>query len=164
MSERPFFFLCASLALASVACASGSKNPGPAQQVEPGSEKQAPAVAAEDEGPPPFDVLIEHWEGPAGEEAQVLVTVKAKQGFKINDKYPHKVKLDAPPAGLTVPMLEITKEHAQLSGDQSITYTIPATAAKAGQYQLNGVVKLSVCSQDQCRMAKEKMTASVTAQ
>ncbi len=134
------------------------------KEATPATEEGAPVAASEEAGPPPFDIEVQDWEGPAGEEALVLVTVKAKSGFKINEKYPHKVKLDPPPKGLSLPMLTIRKKDAQVSGDKSITYTIPATAAKAGEYQLSGVVKLSVCNKEQCRMAKEKLTAKLTAQ
>lgn len=147
------------------ACSSGSTTPAPAKEaIEPASLEPVAAKGADDDGPAPFDIEVTDWEGPAGEEAQVVVTVKAKTGFKINAKYPHKVSLDAPPAGLTLPMTTIRKEDAQLNGDESITYTIPATAAEAGQYQLKGVVRLSVCNKEQCRMAKENMTANLTAQ
>lgn len=147
------------------ACSSNTQTTEPAKEatdkaaVEPGQK-----VVTEDEGPPPFDIVVQDWEGPAGEEGQVIVTVKAKEGFKINDKYPHKVKLDDPPEGLSLPLTTIAKKDAQVNGDKSITYTIPATAAKVGQYKLGGVVKLSVCNKEQCRMAKEKLAANVTAQ
>ena len=145
------------------ACASGTPSE-PVKKADGPTDAEGRVVLSEDDGPPPFEVNVKDWEGPIGEEGQVIVTVKARPGFKINDKYPHKVKLDAPPDGLSLPVQEIAKKDAQVDGDKSITYTIPATAAKAGQYKLKGVVKLSVCNKEQCRMAKEKMTASVTAQ
>ncbi len=157
-----FSFGALLLATAFGAGCSSSSPPAP-----PAAKEPTPAVAAApeaDEGPAPFEVEVQDWEGPAGEEAQILVTVKATSGFKINEQYPHKVQLDAPPDGLTVPMTTLRKEDAQLNGDKSITYTIPATAAKAGQYRLKGEVKLSVCSAEQCRMAKEKVAANLTAQ
>jgi hypothetical protein len=163
MTRLNTFLVGACLAMGVAACSSGSKSSEPAKEAKPSTDPGL-TVVNDEGGPPPFDVEVQDWEGPAGEEGQILVTVKAKTGFKINDKYPHKVKLDAPPDGLSVPMLTIAKKDAQLSGDKSITYTIPATAAKAGQYQLSGVVKLSVCSKDQCRMAKEQVSANVTAQ
>ncbi len=125
---------------------------------------RAGGVPSDNSGPPPFEIEVRDWEGPIGEEAQVTVTVKAKSGFKINDKYPHQVKLDTPPDGLAVPTLTFAKEHAQRNGDASITYTIVATAAKAGQYPITGEIKLSVCSADQCRTAREPMMALLTAQ
>lgn len=158
----PAAILLATLSV--TACSSGSTTPAPAKEAVEARTPEPVAASAEEEGPAPFDIEVNDWEGPAGEEAQVLVTVKAKTGFKINAKYPHKVSLDPPPAGLTLPMTTIRKEDAQVNGDESITYTIPATAAEAGEYQLQGVVRLSVCNEEQCRMAKEKLTAKLTAQ
>ncbi len=153
--------------LLSVGCASGSKSTEPAKEgakAPAGSKDGNGGLAVDDAGPAPFDILVESWEGPAGEEGQVVVTVKAKDGYKINDKYPHKVSLESPPAGLDVPLKTIAKKDAQLNGDKSITYTIPATATKVGEYELKGTIRLSVCNEDTCRMAKEPMVASISAQ
>jgi hypothetical protein len=141
------------------ACAADAKTTdskvGEAKATEPALAE--PEVTA-------FDLEVKNWEGPTGEEGQVIVTVKARSGFHINDKYPHKVKLDDPPDGLTLPVREMGKENAQLDGEQALTYTIPATPTKAGEYKLTGVVKLSVCSEEQCKIAKEQLDARVTAQ
>jgi hypothetical protein len=160
---RTSTILASLFALSLGACASGSNSSEPTKEGAKSPEKEVVA-AKEDEGPPAFEVDVKDWEGPTGEEGQVVVTVKAKTGFKINDKYPHKVTLDAPPDGVSLPMTTIAKKDAQLNGDKSITYTIPATCSKAGQYKLSGVVKLSVCNEETCRMAKEKIAANVTAQ
>ena len=145
------------LALAT-ACAS-TKTAGDGASTDP------PAVSAEAEAdePAPFDVEVADWEGKAGDDALIVVIVKAKNGFKINAEYPHKVVLDAPPEGVTLAATTIRKADAEVEGEKSIRYAITATTASAGDYDVTGTVKLSVCNEEQCRMAKERVTARLAA-
>ncbi len=145
-----------------VAACGGSTASEPDAKIGEGTPAIAStAEAAEEE--PPYDVDVQGWEGAAGEDAQLVVTVKARDGFKINKDYPHKIVLETPPDGVSLPMMTVRKKDAKLDGDKSITYSIPAKAAKSGDYAVKGLVKLSVCNEEQCRMAKEEMTASLSA-
>jgi hypothetical protein len=127
----------------------------------PGSS--VPEEVANPAETPPFDVTVRDWEGSAGDDAQIVVIVTARDGFKINAGYPHKVVLDPPPEGLTLPMSTVRKEDAELDGTKSITYAIPAKPSQSGTFEVTGLVKLSVCNPEQCRMAKKRLMARVTA-
>jgi hypothetical protein len=107
---------------------------------------------------------VSDWEGPAGEEGYVIVSIKANAGFKINKKYPQKVSLSDPPAGLMVPQRTLKMADAQLQGDRALIFTIPVTAERVGEFDLRGKIKLSVCSESQCRTEKHALHAHVVAQ
>jgi hypothetical protein len=111
-----------------------------------------------------YTMSVTNWEGPTGEEGYVVVTIEAKNGHKINKEYPHKVSLDAPPKGLDLPMRTMKRADAEADGDKRLVFSIPAVPNQAGEYALNGKVKLSVCNDDTCQMAKEKLAARVVAQ
>jgi len=99
----------------------------------------------------------------AGGEGRVLVTVKAKSGYHVNDKYPHKVKVDEPPRGLEVAKRELKKDDGKFKDPQTFELAIPVKANSAGSYTLGVEVKTSVCSETKCLMKTERLTAKLTA-
>lgn len=99
----------------------------------------------------------------AGAEGAIVVTVKAKGTYHVNDKYPHKVKVDDPPAGVDVPKRELKKDDGAFKDAQTFEVKIPVKAANAGQYRIGLEVRTSVCSATQCLMKKERLTANVSA-
>jgi len=100
----------------------------------------------------------------AGGEGRVIVTVKAKSGYHVNDKYPHKVKVDEPPRGLEVAKRELKKDDGKFKDPQTFELAIPVKAASAGSYTLAVEVKTSVCSDTKCLMKTERLTAKLTAE
>jgi hypothetical protein len=122
-----------------------------------------PAAAAT-VAPNSYELEVSGWEGPVGEEGYVMVTITAKGDHHINSSYPQKVKLDAPEAGLALPARELRLADAQLENERRLTYTVPVTPERAGEYLLRGEVHLSVCNEDQCRIDKAPLSARVVAQ
>lgn len=123
-----------------------------------------PAVTAAPTAAPPYAVDVKGWEGPVGEEGYVIVSVVAKDGHKINEEYPQRVYLDDGGKALELPLRRVEMKDAQLDGEGTLVFTLPATPKVAGEHRMKGKIKLSVCSGDQCRTATEPLDAAVTAQ
>lgn len=137
----------------------GCERSGPAPAPSAGVASARPTTSA-----PPYAVEVEGWEGPVGEEGYVIVSVVAKDGHKINDAYPQRVQLDDGGEALELPLRRVEMKDAQLDGEGRLVFTVPATPKIAGEHRLKGEIRLSVCSGDQCRTAREPLDARVTAQ
>lgn len=97
-----------------------------------------------------------------GKEATVSVTLKAKAGFKVNEKYPIKLSLDANDA-LELPKSELKREDGKEVDKQTFTFNVALKAKSAGKHALKGKIKLSVCNESQCLIDKKDIVASVVA-
>jgi hypothetical protein len=81
-------------------------------------------------------------------------------GYKVNEEYPYKCKLDAPPAaGVTYPTAVVTEVERT---KQLATMKIPFVAAKAGTARVGGTCSLSVCSEENCVIEKVALATDVT--
>lgn len=109
-----------------------------------------------------YTLVVKDGSAKVGQEGHIVVTVKAKSGFKVNEKYPHKVKLDNAPDGLEYPKKILKKGDAELS-KKSLTFRIPVKATKAGSFSVKGKIKISVCNEQSCLIKKEKLSAKLTA-
>jgi hypothetical protein len=98
----------------------------------------------------------------AGAEGMLVVTIKAKGDHKVNEEYPHKVKLDDPPAGIELPKSKLTKDEGSFSDKKTFTFKIPVKGKTAGSHTVTGMVKFSVCNESQCVIKKETIKAVVT--
>lgn len=98
----------------------------------------------------------------AGGEGVVVVTIKAKGDHKVNEEYPHKVKLNDPPAGLELPKTKLSKAEGTFSDKKTFTFNVPVKGKSAGTHTLTGEVKFSVCNDSQCVIKKESIKAVVT--
>lgn len=136
------------------------------QEAEPAPSQPVPALSppAPSNTAPPYAIEVEGWEGPVGEEGYVIVSVVAKDGHKINKDYPQRVHLDDGGAALELPLRRVEMKDAQLDGEGTLVFTLPATPKVAGEHRLKGKIRLSVCSGDLCRTATEPLDAAVTAQ
>jgi hypothetical protein len=99
----------------------------------------------------------------AGGEGSIVVTIKAKPGFKVNKEYPHKVKAENPPDGVELKKSEATKADGTFKDESTFEMTLPVKAVKAGSYDIELKVKTSVCNDSQCLIKKETLTAKVVA-
>lgn len=104
-----------------------------------------------------FDLSVSHGKANVGEEATILVTIKARDGFKCNDQYPHKVKKLKGSDGVTVP--EIVA--GTLKG-KTILFSIPATPTALGEHTVTGEIRFSVCNEEACLIKKVPLSAKVT--
>lgn len=97
----------------------------------------------------------------AGSSTAVQAVLVAKEGYKCNDKYPFKFKLDPAPAGLSYPE-PIAKSVTY--GPKRTTLAIPVAAEKAGSYTVSGTFSLSVCNDTACKMQRESLSVPLEVQ
>jgi len=133
-------------------------------QAEPPSISGPPSPMASASGQDPYEMTVTSWEGPIGEEGYVVVSIEARDGYKINTEYPQKVVMSEPPEGLSLPLRTLRMEHAERESDQRLVFSVPAVPDRAGEYDLTGIVRLSVCNDDVCKIGKEQLSARVVAQ
>lgn len=99
----------------------------------------------------------------SGGEGTFTITIKAKSGFKVNEDYPHKVKLDDPPSGVTLDKDQLKKKDGTFEDKQTFSFKGKVKATSAGKKKLTGLVKTSVCNESQCLIKKEKIAITVDA-
>ena len=99
----------------------------------------------------------------SGGEGTFTITIKAKNGFKVNKDYPHKVKLDEPPSGVSLDKQKLKKKDGSFEDKQTFSFKGKVKATSAGKKTVTGLVKTSVCNESQCLIKKEKITISVDA-
>ncbi len=110
-----------------------------------------------------YEVTVQDASGAVGEATSIVVVIKATGQYKVNAKYPHKVNLAEPPAGLELPQRILKRADGQLDDAQTFTFRIPAKASKAGSFAVDGKLKFSVCDATSCLIKKEALAATVTA-
>jgi hypothetical protein len=109
-----------------------------------------------------YSVVVKDGSGKVGEEAHIIVTVTAKQGYKVNDQYPHKLKLKHAPAGLEYLKPVMKASDAEIAKSK-LTFRVPVKATKAGTFAIKGKLKLSVCNDQSCLIKKEVLSAAMKA-
>ena len=105
----------------------------------------------------------------AGAEATAKVTVTPASGFHVNTEFPIKLTLEAP-EGVTLAKTEFKaggsdkgKGDADVLEEQQLLIGVKLTAAKSGNYTINGTFKFAVCDKDSCRPKKESIAIQVAA-
>ncbi|MFH1452478.1 MAG: hypothetical protein ABIH00_00680 [Armatimonadota bacterium] len=97
-----------------------------------------------------------------GQSGDITVKIKAKQGFKINNAYPIKLKMSAPPDGIQYKKLTLKREDGMLEADGKIfVFKVPVTAVQAGTFRVKGELKFSVCNDSRCVIEKKTITANM---
>jgi opacity protein-like surface antigen len=99
----------------------------------------------------------------AGAPGYFLVVIEATAGYKVNTKFPHKLKLAAAPDGLKLPKMILKKKDGTFAGEKTFTFKVPIEASKPGRYGVEGKLKLSVCNAETCLIKKEKLRAIIKA-
>ncbi len=97
-----------------------------------------------------------------GKEGFITVQIKAQEGFKVNDQYPHKIKFKAAPDGVSVPKM-VRKDKGRFDGTKKFTFRVPVTASKAGLFTVSGKLKFSVCNDKSCLIQKKNSKVAVNA-
>jgi hypothetical protein len=116
-----------------------------------------------DEGTLTIDPVIAH----AGAEASTIVRVTPASGFHVSTEIPTTLTL-APPAGVTIAKPRFTAGQGQRGdadefSEQSLSFVVKATAARAGTYAIRGSFNFGVCRRDSCHPKKQPITITVTA-
>lgn len=148
--------VAAATSLALAACGDAAHGPPPATSA---SAAPTPAASAAPEvKAKAFTAKIVGGEAHAGAEDAVEVSVVPAAGYHINEEYPYKFKLDAPPSGVTYPKDVVTDvvRSAQLA-----TMKVPFSASTPGTVRVSGTCAISVCNPDQCVIEKVALATEV---
>jgi hypothetical protein len=144
------------------AAASPSAGPGTSANATAAATSSASAAVAQGQaqGNDAYSAWLQsagkYTAGVAGTVQAVLV---AKPGYKCNEKYPYKFKLDPAPAGVSYPE---TTVRGITYGTTRSTLSIPFVAAQAGSYTVSGTFALSVCNETTCKVQKQALSVPIT--
>ncbi len=96
-----------------------------------------------------------------GKPGAVTAVVTANDPFKCNDKYPYKLKLAAPPPGVTFTSDVV---RGMQVGAKRSTMAVPFTASEAGAKTISGELSFSVCTDEKCLVEKRNVSVTVNVQ
>ncbi len=94
----------------------------------------------------------------AGKAGTVRAVVVAKGEFKTNPNYPYKVKMAAPPAGVSYPQPIV---RAVSRTDKRAVITVPVVPTSAGPKTVRGTFYFSVCTAEQCQIKKQSLAVTI---
>ncbi len=97
-----------------------------------------------------------------GKKGFITVEIKAGEGYKVNDQYPHKIKFKSIPDGLSVPKM-VKKKDGAFEGKKVFRFKVAVTAAKAGDFKVSGKLKFSVCNDKSCIIQKKMIKVALSA-
>lgn len=117
------------------------------------AKHESEAFVAEMSSPGPLAV---------GKDGMIVVTLKAKEGFKINDEYPIKFTLGAAPAGVVFSKSEFKRADGTFEAKVG-KFEVPVKVAKAGKFLVQGTLKFSVCNDKTCLLDKRDLSAEIEA-
>ncbi len=100
-----------------------------------------------------------------GKEGYFEITVKPKDGYKINLQYPFKFKLaDPPPENVAFTKTVLVRSDREVTlAEKGAVMKFPVTAKTASKVTITGKLSLSVCSDANCVMDKVDLEASIDA-
>ena len=96
-----------------------------------------------------------------GQAARAVVRVAPKGPWKVNLKYPIRLKLQ-PPAGVALAKTELAAADAQVS-EKEAKFEVAYTLKEAGPKTVSGELKFSVCVSDKCDIKKEAVSWTTSA-
>ena len=96
-----------------------------------------------------------------GQAATAVVRVVPKHPWKVNTRYPIRLRLQ-PPAGVDVAKVELVAADAQVS-EKEAKFELGFTLKEAGAKTVNGELKFSVCVADKCDIKKEAVSWTTSA-
>jgi hypothetical protein len=95
----------------------------------------------------------------AGQPAAVEVVLEAKGPYKVNDKYPIKLKLsDA--TGVSYPSKVVAKDQVQLDPKRAVM-NVSFTPERPGKTKIGGQFAFSVCTEERCLVEKRELALDV---
>jgi hypothetical protein len=96
-----------------------------------------------------------------GQAARAVVRVVPKHPWKVNLRYPIRLKLQ-PPAGVEVAKTDLVAADAQVS-EKEAKFQVGYTLKEAGAKTVSGELKFSVCVADKCDIKKEAVSWTTSA-
>ena len=138
-----------SASASAVAVASASAPPAP----------DPPPVTSEKVGDGGFSLWMQSpGRAKVGQPSFVEVVLVAKGDFHCNDKYPYKLKLAAPSAGVSYPQAIV--RDASISPSRTVLRA-PFVASTPGDARIAGTFFFSVCTENKCRIETQAVGLSV---
>lgn len=96
----------------------------------------------------------------ASEQGFVEVVLVPRGEFHCNEQYPYKMKLGAPPAGVTYPSPVVRGEGLTVSPTRAVL-RVPFVAQSPGEARVAGKFSFSVCTSQQCVMDSRDLSVTV---
>ncbi|MBN1947425.1 MAG: hypothetical protein JW797_17270 [Bradymonadales bacterium] len=152
-------------ALATGAEPSSPQELTPAQEAGAGQVPSTTAVAivpGDVEGPN-YHIVVPALSLPPWGQGQLELRVVGHSGFHVNLEYPWRLRID-PPSGLTVEPLEFDPTGAAVFTQQEAVFRVPVAAGDAGEYQVDGQLRFSVCSESRCDVPRRDIAWVVSVQ
>lgn len=84
----------------------------------------------------------------AGQPASVRVVLEARGGYHVNEDYPLRVDLQAPP-GVKLDKATLAKADAAEFGEERARFDV-GFSAEAGEHELLATVDFAVCTKETC--------------
>lgn len=100
-------------------------------------------------------------EGKVGQAGTAVVRVTPRGGWKVNLRYPIRLRLQ-PPAAVAIAKAELAAADAKVS-EQEARFEVGYTVTQAGAHTVTGELKFSVCDKEKCDIKKEAVTWTTTA-
>lgn len=88
-----------------------------------------------------------------GEAAKVVFTVTPKEGWKLNEEFPPKLKL-SPPEGIEIDKPNQGKSDAVSYTTKQASWAVNVKATAAGKKTVSGKLKFAVCTETTCNPRK----------
>lgn len=88
-----------------------------------------------------------------GEAGKVVFTVTPKKGWKLNEEFPPKLKLD-PPEGVEVDKPNQGKSDAVSYTTKQAQWAVSVKPTAAGKKTVSGKIKFAVCTETTCNPRK----------
>jgi hypothetical protein len=144
-----------------------SMAPTPSTAAAPTNTAAAPVGSSKSE----YELLVEAPPtAKQGEEFSVKVTLRPAAGLKINDEYPHKLKVTGLPTSTNCSKDTLVagggegKKDAELFEKDQTTFLVRCTAAEKGSKEFSGEYRFSVCRDNYCATPKEQLAWKVEVQ
>ena len=95
----------------------------------------------------------------ANKAGSAEIVLEAKTGFKCNDKYPYKYKVEKTD-GVRFQAEVIRQDAVQVSHDRSVM-KLDFVPESAGKKRLTGTFYFSVCTEDKCLVERRKLSLDI---
>jgi len=94
-----------------------------------------------------------------GQKGSVKIVLVAKGGYKVNEEYPYKFKLE-PNAGLEYAQDIVKKDFVELERKRA-TMTVPLMPKAAGKQRVAGKFYFSICTDEKCLIERRDLALDI---
>ncbi len=136
--------------------------PGPGATAPAAPEGAVPASGGSTEPDPSFHLATEQPAAvAAAAPATARLVVHPGPGLKMNLDFPTGLTLQ-PPAGVTLTKTAFAATEADAFDTKQLVYSVPMSAAAAGEYKVPGTFKFAVCDEGACYPKKRAVELLLT--